>query len=65
LAGVKYLLHSLWRIPDEETSEYMQLFYAEMLKQNDITIAYKSTQSAMRKKYPNSPMKWAGMVLVE
>ena len=65
LAGAKYLLHSLWRIPDEETSEYMQLFYSELLKQNDIKIAYKSTQSAMRQKYPNSPIKWAGMVLVE
>jgi CHAT domain-containing protein len=65
LAGAKYLLLSLWSIPDEETSEYMQLFYAEVLKQNDISKAYKSTQSSMRQKYPNSPMKWAGMVLVE
>jgi CHAT domain-containing protein len=65
LAGAKYLLLSLWRIPDEETSEYMQLFYSELLKQHDIKKAYKSTQSAMRQKYPNSPIKWAGMVLVE
>jgi tetratricopeptide (TPR) repeat protein len=65
LAGAKYLLLSLWRIPDEETSEYMQLFYSELLKQNDISKAYKTTQSSMRQKYPNSPMKWAGMVLVE
>jgi tetratricopeptide (TPR) repeat protein len=65
LAGAKYLLLSLWRIPDEETSEYMQLFYSELLQQNDITKAYKSTQRSMRQKYPNSPVKWAGMVLVE
>jgi CHAT domain-containing protein/Tfp pilus assembly protein PilF len=65
LAGAEYLLLSLWRIPDEETSEYMQLFYSELLKQNDITKAYKSTQGFMRKKYPNTPIKWAGMVLVE
>ncbi len=65
LAGAKYLLLSLWSIPDEETSEYMELFYAEVLKQNDISKAYKSTQTAMRQMYPNSPMKWAGMVLVE
>ena len=65
LAGAKYLLLSLWRIPDEETSEYMQLFYSELLKQNNITQAFKFTQSSMRQKYPNSPMKWAGMVLVE
>jgi tetratricopeptide (TPR) repeat protein len=65
MAGAKYLLLSLWRIPDEETSEYMQLFYSELLKQNDISKSYKSTQRFMRQKYPNSPMKWAGMVLVE
>jgi tetratricopeptide (TPR) repeat protein/CHAT domain-containing protein len=65
LAGAKYLLLSLWRIPDEETSEYMQLFYSELLKQNNITQAFKFTQRSMRQKYPNSPMKWAGMVLVE
>jgi tetratricopeptide (TPR) repeat protein/CHAT domain-containing protein len=65
LAGAKYLLLSLWRIPDEETSEYMQLFYSELLKQNDITKAYKSTQTIMRQNNPNSPMNWAGMVLVE
>jgi tetratricopeptide (TPR) repeat protein len=65
LAGAKYLLLSLWRIPDEETSEYMQLFYSELLKQNDISKSYKSTQRFMRQNYPNSPMKWAGMVLVE
>ena len=65
MAGAKYLLLSLWRIPDEETSEYMQLFYSELLKQNDIAKSYKSTQRFMRQKYPNSPVKWAGMVLVE
>jgi tetratricopeptide (TPR) repeat protein len=65
LAGANYLLLSLWRIKDEETSEYMQLFYSELLKQNNITKAYTSTQSSLRKKYPNSPMKWAGFVLVE
>jgi CHAT domain-containing protein len=65
LAGANYLLLSLWRIKDEETSEYMQLFYSELLKQNNITKAYTSAQSSLRKKYPNSPMKWAGFVLVE
>ena len=65
MAGAKYLLLSLWRIPDEETSEYMQLFYSELLKQNDITKSFKFTQNSMRQKYPNSPLKWAGMVLVE
>jgi CHAT domain-containing protein len=65
LAGANYLLLSLWRIKDEETSEYMQLFYSELLKQNNISKAYTSAQSSLRKKYPNSPMKWAGFVLVE
>lgn len=65
MAGANYLLLSLWRIKDEETSEYMQLFYSELLKQNNISKAYTSAQGTMRQKYPNSPMKWAGFVLVE
>lgn len=65
MAGANYLLLSLWRIKDEETSEYMQLFYSELLKQNNISKAYTSTQGTMRQKYPNSPIKWAGIVLVE
>ena len=65
MAGVQYMLLSLWRIPDEETKEYMDLFYGSLVKANDITKAYHTAQDTMRERYPTEPEKWAGMVLVE
>jgi tetratricopeptide (TPR) repeat protein len=65
LAGAKYMLMSLWRIPDKETAEYMTKFYTELSKTNNIVTAYQTTQTHMKTTYPNEPQKWAGMVLVE
>jgi CHAT domain-containing protein len=65
LAGAKYMLMSLWRIPDKETAEYMTKFYSELAKTNNIVTAYQTTQTHMKTTYPNEPQKWAGMVLVE
>ena len=65
LAGVKFMLMSLWRIPDKETAEYMTKFYSELAKTNNIVSAYQTTQTHMKATYPNEPQKWAGMVLVE
>ncbi len=65
LAGVDYILMSLWSIPDKETNEYMQYFYGELLSTNNINTAYQTAQNKMRSRYPDEPQKWAGMVLVE
>ncbi len=65
LAGAKYMLISLWRIPDKETAEYMTKFYSELAKCNNIVTAYQTTQTHMKTTYPYEPQKWAGMVLVE
>jgi tetratricopeptide (TPR) repeat protein/CHAT domain-containing protein len=65
LAGAKYMLMSLWRIPDKETAEYMTKFYSELAKTNNIVTAYQTTQKHMKATYPNEPQVWAGMVLVE
>jgi tetratricopeptide (TPR) repeat protein len=65
LAGVDYILMSLWSIPDKETNEYMQYFYTELLNTNNINTAYQTAQNKMRSRYPDEPQKWAGMVLVE
>lgn len=65
-AGVKYLLMSLWKVPDAETKEFMTGFYTEYLEKG-VTIrkAYNSTQQKMKKKYRNFPNKWAGFMLME
>jgi tetratricopeptide (TPR) repeat protein len=65
LAGVDYILMSLWSIPDKETNEYMQYFYGELLSTNNINTAYQTAQNKMRSRYPDEPQKWAGMVLVD
>lgn len=54
---------SLWQVPDKETSEFMQLFYKNLVKTKDIPKAFDQTQKVMRKKY--DPYYWGAFVLVE
>jgi CHAT domain-containing protein len=63
MAGVKRVLMSLWKVPDKETSEFMKLFYTNLMMSNDATIALHNTQLAMKEKY--APYYWAGFVLTE
>ena len=63
MAGVKYLIMSLWQVPDKETSEFMILFYKNLIKLKDIPAAFQKTQKAMRVKY--DPYFWGAFVLIE
>jgi len=63
MAGVDYLIMSLWQVPDRETSEFMTLFYKHLLKTENIREAFSKTQKKMRKKY--DPYFWAAFVLIE
>ena len=65
MAGVNFIIMSLWEVPDEETAEFMTNFYELWLKNNDIHKAFTNTQRKMHKLYPNNPEKWAAFVLVE
>ncbi len=62
-AGAKSLIMSLWQVPDKETAEFMETFYAKLLKYKDIHQAFSETQRKMRQKY--DPFFWAAFVLVE
>lgn len=64
IAGAKYLLMSLWEVPDKETAEFMEYFYTKLFASNDIEASYKATQEYMKGKYPDEPYKWAAFVLV-
>jgi len=65
IAGAKYIMMSLWQVPDKETSEFMISFYINWLdKKMDIRMAFQKTQKEMQAKYKN-PYLWAGFVLVE
>ncbi|MBI4646407.1 MAG: CHAT domain-containing protein [Bacteroidia bacterium] len=73
MAGVKYIIMSLWQVPDKETEEFMVTFYTKLLKQKDVRKAFNETQAEMRKKYEPyywmrkkyEPYYWAAFVLIE
>ena len=62
MAGVKYLLMSLWQVPDYQTSELMKLFYTNYAGGMSIEIAFRSSQKSLREKY--DPYNWAAFVLI-
>jgi CHAT domain-containing protein len=65
IAGAKYLIMSLWQVPDFQTQELMTTFYKNWLEgKMSIPDAFRSAQGEMREKY-QSPYFWAGFVLVE
>lgn len=63
LAGVNYIMASLWQVPDKETAEFMEIFYTHWLGGKTIRQAFFTTQQTMRKKY--APYYWAGFTLVQ
>ena len=65
IAGAKYLVMSLWQVPDQETSVFMTTFYKHWLEgKMAIPDAFRTTQKEMRERFIN-PYQWAGFVLVE
>ena len=63
LAGVEFIIMSLWQIPDEQTVELMRLFYSAWLGGKDIRDAFHYAQQEMNKEY--EPYFWAAFVLLE
>ncbi len=66
IAGVKYLIMSLWQVPDYQTQELMTTFYSKWLESEmKIPNAFRAAQKEMRERYYQNPYFWAGFVLVE
>ncbi|MBK9109760.1 MAG: CHAT domain-containing protein [Saprospiraceae bacterium] len=65
IAGAKYLIMSLWQVPDKQTSLLMTTFYKKWLE-NKMTIpdAFHAAQKELRE-IGLDPYQWAGFVLVE
>lgn len=64
MAGVNYLMVSLWKVPDIETAEFMKIFYSYwLIKKMSIKQAFRQTQINLSKKY--NPYNWAAFVLIE
>jgi CHAT domain-containing protein len=64
MAGVDYLLVSLWQVPDQETADFMEAFYSAWLGGNTIHAAFAKAQKKMRRKY-KQVYQWGAWVLVE
>lgn len=65
IAGAKYLIMSLWQVPDRQTSLLMATFYRKWLEDNmHIPDAFHAAQKELRDLGLN-PHQWAGFVLVE
>jgi len=65
LAGVRFLIMSLWQVPDFQTQELMTLFYQyHLAKKMSFPEAFHAAQKEMRERYEH-PYFWAGFVLLE
>jgi CHAT domain-containing protein len=63
MAGVDYLILSLWQVPDKETQEFMVMFYKYLSKAKSVDDAFTKTVKKMQKLYP--PFCWAAFVLIK
>ncbi len=73
IAGVKYIIMSLWQVPDKQTSLLMTTFYKKLLEaegpdkggnKKTIPDAFHAAQKELRDNGLD-PYNWAGFVLVE
>jgi CHAT domain-containing protein len=73
IAGVKYIIMSLWQVPDKQTSMLMTTFYKKWLesegfdkgeKKMSIPDAFHAAQKELRD-LGFDPYQWAGFVLIE
>jgi CHAT domain-containing protein len=64
MAGVDYILMSLWQVPDKQTSELMQTFYQQLLSGQTVREAFNSAQNQLKNQYRNDPFVWAAFVLI-
>jgi len=52
ITGAKNLLISLWEVPDEATSIFMNKFYTYLFSNNNPALSLQETQKEMSKSYP-------------
>lgn len=64
IAGVQNLVMSLWKVPSDETSEFMEEFYKNIFEKKSINDAFYNAQMFMKSKNRNDPYNWAAWILV-
>ncbi|GAB3926038.1 CHAT domain-containing protein [Larkinella terrae] len=65
LAGARRLIMSLWKVPDKETTEFMNEFYQQWQPGVQANQAFRNAQRTLHRRYPKEPRKWAAFTLVE
>ncbi len=68
MAGVEYLLISLWEVPDFQTRELMSSFYENWFSGMNVQAAFKKAQNQLKTKYAKingSAFAWAAFVLIK
>lgn len=63
-AGVKSMIISLWKVPDEQTSQLMVAFYKYYLKGNSANKSLRKAQNEIKVDHPD-PIYWAGFQVVD
>lgn len=63
-AGVKSVLASLWKVPDDATAKLMVSFYKSFLSGAEMHFALKMAQREVSKLYPD-PYYWASFILLD
>jgi CHAT domain-containing protein/tetratricopeptide (TPR) repeat protein len=64
LAGIKTLVMSLWKVDDTATSEFMTVFYQNLMSGKTKFAAFREAQQTIRTKYKN-PYYWAAFVMMD
>lgn len=64
IAGVRSIIMSLWKVPDLQTSELMELFYKYYISGNSKQMSLTLAQKELRDKYKDS-FYWAAFIVME
>jgi hypothetical protein len=51
VAGVDYILMTLWNVDDTVTKEFMITFYQKLLEEKNVPLAFKKTQLQLKSRY--------------
>lgn len=64
LAGVRYVISSLWDVPDKPTAKLMTLFYKNLFAGIEIHDALLYAQRELAREYPD-PYYWAAFIVLD
>ena len=63
-AGVRYIISSLWDVPDKPTAKLMTFFYKNLFAGIEIHNALLFAQRELAKEYPD-PYYWAAFIILD